>query len=125
MKHPILLSYTFEELMYEYYVKIETELHRTKSIEAEGDKIEEEKWESAEAWADEEEQKEREQLEEQNKMKASSVEQSTKQTESDDPYDPSKDPEAIEWMEKEMAKAKELYGDDFGEDLSLDMEEDK
>ena len=53
------------------------------------------------AWADAEEAKEKEATEK--------------------PSDPTQDPENIRWMEEQMQKAKEQYGDTFGEDISEDF----
>jgi DNA topoisomerase IA len=105
--------------MYEYYVKIERKKAREEEIEATGDKIEEEQWDAAEAWADEEERKELERLEEQERITASSVNESAEQTNGEEPYDPMKDPEAVEWMEKYIEEEKEKHGEDFGDDLSF------
>ena len=46
------------------------------------------------------------------------------QTKPDEPYDPLKDPKNLEWMEEEMKKDRERFGDSFGEDLNLDFESD-
>lgn len=123
LKHPILLSYTFEELMYEFYSKSERKRAVVDSIEAENDKIEIESWDEAEAWADEEERKELEQLEEQKNNAAAESLGMTGQTQEDESYDPNADPEAVKWMERHMEEAKVEFGEDFGEDLSFDMKD--
>ena len=66
--------------------------------EHESDKIEREQLQEAEKWADEMEAAEQE---------AESA-----------PSDPTQDPENIAWMQEQMEKAKALYGDDFGDDIS-------
>ncbi len=53
------------------------------------------------AWAEEEEKQEQAALEAKEK-----------------PLDPTQDPANIKWMEEQIEKAKELYGDDFGEDIT-------
>jgi UDP-galactopyranose mutase len=110
--------------MYEYFDKVERRKLEEDEVKAEDDKIEQEKWDEAEAWAEEEERKELERLKEQEE-KASSVEQQpTEQTEGEESYDPDMDEEAKAWMEKYIDEAKEQFGDDFGGDLSLNMDED-
>ena len=41
---------------------------------------------------------------------------------SKEPKDPAKDPKNIAWMEQEIQKAKELFGDSFGEDIEESFE---
>jgi hypothetical protein len=66
------------------------------------DKIEEDKIRAAEEWA--------------NQMEA-------EDEESDESDDPTKNPENVKWMEEVMAQNKSVFGDDFGDDLSLDFNE--
>ena len=35
---------------------------------------------------------------------------------------PWEDPENVDWMEKQLQEGKELFGEDFGEDLDVDFE---
>lgn len=106
LKDPILLSYTLEELLYEFYDRIEREKAYKESIERENDKIEDEKEQGALDWAEQEERRELEEL----KAKG---EQS---------LDPTKDPDNIAWMEQEMRKAQDVYGETFGEDIEESFE---
>lgn len=105
MKDPILLSYTIEELSYEYFDHIERKRAEDERIQKDTDKIESEKAQAAEAWADEMERLE--ELEE--------VETSQSQ-----PL-PGEDPSSIEWMNKILEESKEEFGESFGEDLSIDF----
>ena len=106
LKDPILQNYTFEELVYEYYAQSEYEKAKQERIEQESDKIEKDNHQTAVDWADQMEAEE---------MKA--MEQSVEKE-----IDPVEDPDNIEWMEKQMQDAKEVYGDNFGEDIGEDFE---
>jgi hypothetical protein len=108
LKDPILQNYTFEELVYEYYAQSEYEKARKERIEQESDKIEKDNLQDAIDWAD---QMEADELQEQPML--------SKQSED---IDPLQDPENIAWMEQQMRQAKELYGDNFGDDISEDFE---
>jgi hypothetical protein len=101
LKDPILTSYTLQELLYEYFEKTERILAEKERTDADSDKIEEENYDAALAWAEEEERKELEALAAKEKK----------------PVDPLKDPNNLKWMEEQMKKAKEVYGNDFGEDI--------
>ena len=103
LKDPLLLSYTLEELLYEFYDKIEREKAAEENVSKEGDKIEEAKEKEALDWAEEEERKEKE--EELRKASAKPTQ------------DPTKDPANVAWMEEQLKKGKEAFGDDFGEDI--------
>lgn len=106
LKDPILLSYTLEELAYEYYLSMERRAAERESIEEENDKIEEAKDKAAQEWADQMEAEEDEDDESDNSA----------------PGDPALDPANIEWMEQEIERNKKELGEDFGEELSLDFE---
>jgi hypothetical protein len=97
----MLDSYTLQELLYEYFEKTERILAEKERTDADSDKIEEENYDAALAWAEEEERKELEALAAKEKK----------------PVDPLKDPNNLKWMEEQMKKAKEVYGNDFGEDI--------
>lgn len=83
-------------------------------IEANNDKMEEEKWKEAEDWAD--------QMEELDRREA---EEAAKKAEKEKQYDPIEDPANVEWMEKHIEADKEQHGEDFGEDLSIDFGSDE
>lgn len=96
------MTYSVEELLYEFYDRIEREKASIESIEQEADKIEETKDKDTLDWADKEEQRE---LEEEKKE------------------DPTKDPSNLKWMEDQLAQQKKIFGEDFGEDLNLSLDE--
>ena len=100
LKDPLLDSYTLEELIYEYYDKIERTKAADRKAEQERDKMEEEKDRAALDWAEQEEKKELEQMA---KLK-----------------DPSMTDE--QWMQQQLPKEKELYGEDFGDNISFSMD---
>ena len=102
LKDPLLLSYSLEELAYEYYLHIERRAAENERIEAENDKIEEAKLKADQEWADQMEAEEEE--------------------DESAPPDPTLDPANIKWMQEEIEKNKQELGEDFGEDLSLDFE---
>lgn len=102
LKDPLLQEYTFEELAYEYYANSEFDKSKLERQELEDDKIDSDEHEDATNWAD--------------KMEADEFDQKEPEP------DPTEDPENIEWMEKQMAEAKAIYGDDFGQDISEDFE---
>lgn len=106
LKDPVLLSYTMEELAYEYYLSTERKAAERERIDADNDKIEEAKDSAAQSWADE--------------MEAEEAEEEEKETA---PPDLALDPANIEWMEQEIQKNKQELGEDFGEDINMDFEE--
>jgi hypothetical protein len=110
LKDPILLSYTLEELLYEFYDRIERIKAIDEKLELEDDKIEMEKEQNLLDWAEQEEKKELEALrDEVTKSELESVK------------DPTKDEANIAWMEEQIQKAKEVYGESFGEDIEEDF----
>lgn len=109
LKDPILLSYTLEELLYEFYDRIERRAAEEERLELEDDKIEEEKEQADLDWAEREEKKDLETL----KAKA---------TQASAPPDPTKDPANVKWMEDQIAAAKKIHGDTFGEDIDDNFE---
>ena len=96
LKDPLLESYTLQELLYEFYDKQERKKVAEMSFEEEADKIEEEKEQENLDWIEEEERKEREAIEAAEKAEAEE-----------------------KWMLEQLKKE---HGDDFGEDLNLDLE---
>ncbi len=113
LKDPILLSYTTEELLYEYYERIERQLAEQVQAEQETDKIDNKKIQDTLDWAEKEEQAELNQL---NKKQGNK--EFTKEY-----LDPMDDPANKEWVEKQLEDAKKLYGEDFGEDIDTDFGE--
>ena len=110
LKDPLLLSYTLEELLYEFYDRIERAKAAEERIDEESDKIEEEKDKAAQDWAEAEELKELE-AEKMAEAKKASARQSEQKP------DPAKDPDNIRWMEEQIQKAKAEFGESFGEDI--------
>lgn len=110
LKDPLLLSYSLEELLYEFYDRIEREKAEEERLEQESDKIEMEKEQKNLDWAEQQELQELKEME----AKASSTDHAVK----DEPTDPVKDPDNVAWMEDQLQQAKQLYGDSFGEDIS-------
>lgn len=110
LKDPVLLSYTLEELAYEYYLSIERRAADNERIELDNDKIEEAKDSAAQEWAD--------------KMEAEEAAESEKAKENIGSADPTLDPANVKWMEQEIEKNKQELGEDFGEDLSLNFEDE-
>jgi hypothetical protein len=102
LKDPLLISYSLEELLYEFFDRIERTKAYKEQIEQESDKIEEDSDKAKLDWAEQEEQKEL------NALKA----QETKPI-----VDPTKDPKNIAWMEEQVQQAKKIYGEDFGDDI--------
>ena len=110
LKDPLLESYTLEELLYEFYDKIERRKAAEEMAEAEADKMEEAKEKEVLDWAEAEEQKELEEMKRQAAKKPSA--------------DPTKDPDNIKWMEKQLQAAKQEFGENFGEDIEEDFGDD-
>ena len=106
LKDPLLLNYTLEELLYEFYDRIERSKAEEERLEQDDVKIEEEKDKENEDWA---EKMEREELEAE--MRKSGAESSQPLA------DPTKDPANIAWMEEQVRAGKEVFGETFGEDL--------
>jgi hypothetical protein len=99
MKDPLLLSYTFEELLYEFYSVREHEEAIIERVKQEADKIEEAKEEADLDWVA--------------RMEAEEA--------AAEASDPSNNPDNIKWMEEQLALDKETFGEDFGEDINLDF----
>lgn len=108
LKDPLLESYTLEELLYEFYDKMERQAAASERTTKEADKIEEDKEKEVLDWAEAEEQKE---LEEMQRM-------------ADGHKDPATTPENVKWMQEQLAKAKEVHGQSFGEDIEDSFDED-
>ena len=107
LKDPLLMSYTTEELLYEFYDRVERTKAEKERLEQEDDKIEEDKERAAVDWAERMEKEEREA-----ELRAEADKNESKPVE-----DPTKDPENLKWMEEQIQKAKEVFGEDFGEDI--------
>lgn len=112
LKDPLLLTYTIEELLYEFYDRIERLKADQERLEQEDVKIEEDKDRRAEDWAEKMEREEREA-----EMRASAAKSEEKSV------DPTKDPANIKWMEEQLQQAKQVYGETFGEDIEDNFEE--
>ncbi len=106
LKDPLLLSYTVEELLYEFYDKIERRLAEEEQHKQESDKIEDNKEKEALDWAEQEEKKEL-------------AQEDGKKPNTDDP---TKDEGNVRWMQEQLEKAKQAYGESFGEDIDESFE---
>jgi hypothetical protein len=112
LKDPLLESYTLEELLYEFYDKMERQKAAEERVAQDADKMEVAKEREVLDWAEAEEKKE---LEE---MQRSAALASQKKT------DPTKDPANVKWMNEQMSLAKQAYGDSFGEDVEASFDEE-
>ena len=107
-------QYTLEELAYEYFLVKHLHEAQQEQADAEADRIEEEKWREAEAWADE-----MERLEEEERQRKAQKDKKK----SNDATDELKPLSNEEWMKKHMEEAKAIYGETFGEDLSISFDD--
>lgn len=108
---PLLQSYTLEQLLYEFYDRVERNAAEEERI-TNTDKMQEEQKEKINLdWADEMEQKDLAQT----KAQAAALE--AKKFE-----DPTKDPENVKWMEEQMKIHKEQFGETFGENIEENFE---
>jgi hypothetical protein len=103
LKDPLLKEYTLEELYYEFKQFYEREKVSKERTEQETDSIEKAKEDDALAWAEAEEKKE-------NENAQTPIAPEWMPTEQDK-----------SWMEEQLKQGKELYGEDFGEDISEDF----
>jgi hypothetical protein len=108
LKDPLLENYTLEELLYEFYDKMERQKASEERFAKDADKIEEMKEKEVLDWAEEEEKKE---LEEMRKLANKPV------------TDPTKNPENVKWMQEQLDKYKQVHGDSFGEDIDETFED--
>ena len=111
LKDPLLLSYTLEELLYEFYDRIERHTAEEERSMKEETLTEDAKEKEVMDWIAEEERKE-------------AQGEKPKVESNKEPLDPSKDPANIKWMEEQIRLAKQHLGDDFGEDLELNFDEE-
>jgi hypothetical protein len=107
LKDPILATYTLEELIYEFYDRVERKQAEKDRAEEETDKIEMDKEQADLDWAEKEEMKE---------LAAEKAKEAPKP-------DPTKDPDNIKWMEEQIANAKKVHGETFGEDIVDNFED--
>jgi len=115
LKDPLLQSYTLEELLYEFYDRVERKQAEEKNSGELNDRIDGERFKENLDWAEEEELKEIEAL-----KKKQEEERKLQEAIEDKAIDPLDDEDA-KWMkdqvQKEIEEGKKLYGDDFGEDI--------
>jgi hypothetical protein len=113
LKDPLLQEYTFEELLYEFYDRVERNRAEKDQSAKAGDRIEEDRLKDNLDWAEEEERKELEALRKKQEEQAK-----------EKPENPAEDPENVKWMQeqvqKEIEQGKKLFGDDFGEDIDFE-----
>lgn len=106
----MLLNYSLEELLYEFYDRIEREKVRVEQLEQEDDRIELEKEQADLDWAEQEEL--REMAAEKVNMKAQ-----PKKDDAVSAQDPTQDPANVKWMEDQIRLAQEL-DPTFGQDIN-------
>lgn len=111
LKDPLLKEYSLEDLLYEFYDRIEREAAEEERVKGSEVREEEAKEREVLDWAAEEERKEAEA----NARDGAAA--------TDKPVDPTKEPDNIRWMEEQIRKAKAELGDDFGNDLELNFDE--
>jgi len=124
LKDPLLNQYSIEELAYEYFLVGELAAYKQERIDEENDRIEEAKIKIDTDWADE---MEAEDLAREEAKEAAAKAKAKKEADAkakEEAYDPLKDPEQIKWMEEEIEKSKTVFGEDFGEDVSVKFEDD-
>lgn len=107
LKDPLLESYTLEELLYEFYDKMERQKADSERVIKEADKMEDVKEKEVLDWAEEEERKELAELQ----KSAATV-------------NPAQDPENVKWMDEQLSKYKEEFGEDFGDDIEETFDEE-
>lgn len=112
LKDPLLLAYTLEELLYEFYDRIERIKAEQERLEQEDVKIEENKEKADLDWAEKMEREEQEA-----EMRKSGAESNKPKS------DPTQNPENIAWMEKQIQESKAIYGETFGEDIDESFED--
>jgi uncharacterized damage-inducible protein DinB len=108
---PLLQSYTLEQLLYEFYDRVERRAAEEERIKETEIAQEVHKEEADLEWAEKMEQEEIAQ------MKAKAAADAEKK-----PVDPTTDPENVKWMEEQMKANKAQFGETFGEDLEVDFE---
>ena len=117
-KDPLLQTYTLEELLYEFFDRIEREKAAETQVDEDADRIEDKRVQENLDWAEEEERRELEALRKQQEEIANKANESS--------MNPAEDPDNKTWMEevmqREIEAAKKIYGDDFGEDIKEDFE---
>jgi len=122
LKDPLLNQYTIEELAYEFFLINEIAIYKDELINEETDRIEEAIEQEGMDWADQMEAEEEAEEKALAKKLADKAEAAKKAKE--EAGDPLRDPDQVKWMEEEIKKSKSVFGDDFGEDVSLDFESD-
>jgi hypothetical protein len=101
LKDPLLLSYTLEELLFEYHDKDQRRLAELSVSEQEADNIERDRLQTNLDWAEQEELREKK-AEEEKKTKQAADEK---------------------WMQEQLLKeGQEQFGEDFGSDIEEDFE---
>ena len=110
---PLLQSYTLEQLLYEFYDRVERHAAEEERIKGAEIQQEENKEKADLDWADAEELKDREAL----RIKEEAASQESKEIKN-----PALDPENIKWMEEQIKANKEQFGETFGEDINDSFE---
>jgi hypothetical protein len=113
---PLLQTYTLDQLLYEYYDRIERHAAEQEAVSNEETKKEEDRDKEAQDWADKMEQEEL--------SAAAAAAQGTQpaNAEVQPAGDPTKDPANVKWMEEQIQMHKQQFGPTFGEDIQEDFE---
>lgn len=109
LKDPLLESYTLEELIYEFYDRMERQKAAEERVDQDADKMEEAKEKEVLDWAEQEERKEMEEM---------------KRMAEKPSVDPTQDPQNVKWMNEQLNAYKAVHGDSFGEDIDETFSED-
>ena len=109
---PLLQTYSLEQLLYEFYDRVERQAAEEERKINDDEKEEENKEKADLDWAEKMEQ------EELAEMKANAAATEVKKDQ-----DPTKDPENVKWMEEQMKLNKQLFGETFGEDIEEKFDE--
>lgn len=109
LKDPLLSTYSLEELLYEFYDRIERTKAEEERFEQEGDKIDIDKEKKDLDWAEQMEMQE---------LEAEKAEKAKESANAAEPVDPTQSPNNVAWMEDQLKQAKEQYGDSFGENIN-------
>jgi hypothetical protein len=114
LKDPLLETYTLEELLYEFYDKVERNIAEEERVTSQEVKDEEAKEKEILDWAEEEERRE---------AAASTAIKKAPLPAAKSVPDPTREPANVKWMEEQIRMAKAELGDSFGEDLELNFGE--
>lgn len=120
LQDPLLLTYTLEQLLYEFYDRQERALADEEGRKDDEVKEEEQKDKANMDWAEQMEREELAQLKAKAEATAAGSPPETPEVKKIE--DPTKDPENIKWMEEQIKLNKKIHGESFGEDIETDFQ---